>query len=67
METLIKFTVKHHYKEIPIEITVEAATTRLLDLELEMTIKWLIRSRKLIDKFYEQTKKLTEKGLKDEV
>ena len=57
----IKFSIRHHYKEVPIEITIEAPDTYHLGEQMRHTIAWLAGSRQLIDKFYEQTRKLTEK------
>lgn len=57
----IKFSIRHHYKDVPIEITVETDDARFLTAEIEEAIAWLAESRELIDKLYEQTRKLTEK------
>ena len=57
----IKFFIRHHYKDVPIEITVEAPDTAYLRAEIEDAIEWIVQNRKLIDKLYEQTRKLTEK------
>ena len=59
----IKFSIRHYYKDIPIEITIEAEKIAELSLEMQNTIDWIATSRKLIDKFYEQTRKLTEKEI----
>ena len=58
----IKFSIRHHYKDVPIEITIiEHDQKSSLDQEISYLIDWLQESRKLIDKLYEQTRKLTEK------
>ena len=57
----IKFSIRHHYKDVPIEISIEADSTVKLTPMMRNTVAWLAGSRQLIDKFYEQTKKLTEK------
>ena len=57
----IKFSIRHHYKNVPIEISVEAPDLAELDSQLLDAIRWLRDSRHLIDTMYEQTVKLTEK------
>ena len=57
----IKFSIRHHYKDVPIEITIEASGCLVLSILLRETVEWISQSRQLIDKLYEQTRKLTEK------
>ena len=57
----IKFSIRHHYKDVPIEFTVEAEDTKDLDNQMLNALRWIKHSRFIIDQFYEETKKLTEK------
>ena len=57
----IKFSIRHHYKDVPIEITVEAEDIKDFDKQMLNAIRWISDSRYIISQMYEQTKKLTEK------
>ena len=48
----IKFSIRHNYKGMTVEISVEAPNTHLLGRLLKESIDWLGKSHDLIDKAY---------------